>query len=251
MDNNIPQQNKIRRRSVWRAPLALILICAVAVVFLSLFFRVSRIEVVNATEYTDEQIIEASGIEKGMNLFFIDRFSAASMIFAGLPYVETVTIERSMPNKIVIQVVGTAAIAYVDLDSQHWLIDRKGKTLEAVDDTGTADYIHVIGLTPVSPVEGEDMVTAEGDDAARLEYAKALLDALMGQDQLKNVAWINLTDVADPSLYFENRFTVYLGTNEEVPYKIALLLNVVSKLTEDDTGTLRYTGGTSWTFSPD
>lgn len=67
-------QGRVRTGSAWRAPLALVLLFAVAVIFMSLFFRVARIEVVNASEYTDEQVVEASGIEMGANLFFIDRF---------------------------------------------------------------------------------------------------------------------------------------------------------------------------------
>ncbi len=243
-------QGRVRTGSAWRAPLALVLLFAVAVIFMSLFFRVARIEVVNASEYTDEQVVEASGIEMGANLFFIDRFSVASLIFSGLPYVETVHIQRELPNTVVIQIVGTAASAYVTVGNDIWLMDRQGKLLEAVDESQTEGLPYIQGLSPASPVEGEVMVV-DGEDSARLEYAMALLDAFTAEGILDKVSWVNLEDVQDPSMEYEGRLTVYLGPNEEVPRKIAQFENVLSQLSEGDTGILRFTGGTSWTYSPD
>lgn len=91
----------------------------------------------------------------------------------------------------------------------------------------------------------------DGEDSARLEYAMALLDAFTAEGILDKVSWVNLEDVQDPSMEYEGRLTVYLGPNEEVPRKIAQFENVLSQLSEGDTGILRFTGGTSWTYSPD
>ena len=58
----------------------------VAVIFvMSVFFRVSDIQVRGNTHYTDEEIIRAIDIEEGDNLFFFDRFAALSRVFAKLP----------------------------------------------------------------------------------------------------------------------------------------------------------------------
>ena len=79
------QHNKVKRRSPWYGPMVLVLLFFVVILVMSLAFRVSKIEVINASEYTDEEIINASGVERGANLFFVDRFKAASMIFSDLP----------------------------------------------------------------------------------------------------------------------------------------------------------------------
>ena len=122
-------QSKLKRTGPLYGPLALVLIFLVVVLAMSLFFRVSEIEVVNASDYTDSEIITASGIEKGVNLFFVDRFSAASMIFADLPYMDTVSIRRQLPNRIIIQAEGSAPAAYMMLDGEYWFLDRNGRAL--------------------------------------------------------------------------------------------------------------------------
>ena len=113
------QQTKVRHRSPWSGPMILILLFFVAVLVMSLAFRVSKIEVVNASEYTDAEIIAASGIERGANLFFVDRFQAASMIFSELQYMDTISITRQLPNKIIIQAEGSAPAAYMKIDDAY------------------------------------------------------------------------------------------------------------------------------------
>ena len=84
MDESIfNPQKKLKRTGFYYGPMALVMMFLVAVLIMSLFFRVSEIEVVNASDYSDREIVAASGIEKGVNLFFVDRFSG-SLVVRGL-----------------------------------------------------------------------------------------------------------------------------------------------------------------------
>lgn len=243
-------QNKVRRRSAWLGPLALVLLFLVGMLVLSLFFRVSTIEVVNASEYSDEEIIQASGVELGANLFFVDRFKAASMIFSDLPYMDTVSIRRQLPGKIIIQAEGSAPVAYLALDEEYWLLDRWGKMLGTVSQTEAEKYPEIRHLEPLTAIAGTDMMV-EGDNEARLAYYVELLTPLQAEGVLPYIQWIDLRTVSNPSLRLDGRITVYLGEKDSVDYKVALLRDVTEKLSRDDTGTLYYAGGNAWTFSPD
>ena len=248
-ENNTPN-NKVRRRSAWLGPLALVLLFLVGMLVLSLFFRVSFIEVVNASEYSDEEIIRASGVEKGANLFFVDRFKAASMIFSDLPYMDTVSIRRQLPGKIIIQAEGSAPVAYMSLDEEYWLLDRFGKPLGTVSRTEAEKYAEIRNLEPYTVIAGTEMLV-EGDNEARLAYYAALLTPLQAEGMLPYIQWIDLKNVSNPSLRLDGRINVFLGTQEDMAYKIALLRDVTEKLSRDDTGTLYYASGNTWTFSPD
>ena len=231
------QHNKVKRRSPWHGPMVLVLLFFVVILVMSLAFRVSKIEVINASEYTDEEIIRASGVERGANLFFVDRFKAASMIFSDLPYMDTVSITRQLPNKIVIQ-------------AEYWLLDRSGKMLGTTDSLTAGEYPEIRSLEPMTVLEGEDMLV-EGTNAERLAVLQTILPALRAEDVSSLVEWIDLRDPANPSLRYDGRLTVYLGAEGEMLYRIAMLKNVVSQLAAEDAGTLYYTNGSAWTFSPD
>ena len=94
---------KRKKRGVLFAPLAFLLVIAALVLALSVFFRVAKVEVEGNERYTDEEIVDASGIEQGDNLFFINRFAAMSRINAKLPYVESAVINLEMPNRLKIE----------------------------------------------------------------------------------------------------------------------------------------------------
>ena len=67
--------------------LSFIVICAAHVFGMSVFFRVSNIEVIGADHYTSSEIIEASGIKNGDNLMFVNRDSVADKIYNRLIYI--------------------------------------------------------------------------------------------------------------------------------------------------------------------
>ena len=243
-------QSKLKRTSLFYGPLALLLIFLVVILVMSLFFRVSEIEVINASDYTQEEIITASGIEKGVNLFFVDRFSAASRIFADLPYMDTVSIRRQLPNKIVIQAEGSAPAAWMMLDDEYWFLDRNGRALGVTTALKVETYPEVRSLETITVLPGEDMIV-EGENVLRLQYVGELLNALGGQGLIDRVSWIDVKDPSNPSIYFDGRLTVYFGGLENTPFKAALLEDVLTRLAPDDSGSLYYAGGSAWTFSPD
>ena len=187
------QHNKVKRRSPWYGPMVLVLLFFVVILVMSLAFRVSKIEVINASEYTDEEIINASGVERGANLFFVDRFKAASMIFSDLPYMDTVSITRRLPNKIVIQAEGSAPAAYMVIDEEYWLLDRSGKMLGTTDSLTAEKYPEIRSLEPMTVLEGEDMLV-EGTNAERLAVLQEILAALRAEEVSELVEWIDLRD---------------------------------------------------------
>ena len=68
--------------------LSVLVICAAVVMALTLFFRVDTIEVTGTERYTEKDVIEASGIQLGDNLFLLNKYEAARSIAEQLPYID-------------------------------------------------------------------------------------------------------------------------------------------------------------------
>ena len=109
----------------------LIIMAAVvaAVVFgVAIFFKVNTVEVQGNSIYSAAEIASASGIQKGDNLFTLNKEAAAGSIKASLPYVETVSVIRFLPDRIVIEVKESDATFAVTTDTNTtWLINSVGK----------------------------------------------------------------------------------------------------------------------------
>lgn len=229
---------KRKKRSALYAPLSFILICAALVFGMSVFFRVSTVTVTGNSIYTEEEIIEASGIEQGDNLFFINRFSAVSRIFSKLPYVEAATISRSLPNNIVIEITESAALAYVTAeDGEKWAIDRSCKILANVDAAAAQSLIEVTGVTPISPSVGGIVSPGEAE-TPKVTYLSEILKMAVLLEIERDITYIDMSNVSNPQFDYLGRFTVKLGSNENVDYKFQLLVSAVAELGEGDSGTL-------------
>lgn len=231
------EQRNYHVRSSLYAPLALILIAAAAIVFLSLFFRVSIIQVKNDTVYTDEEIMAASGIEKGVNLLFINNFSAVSSIYATMPYVESVSLKRAMPNRIILEVTGSEAAACVSFGDDYWLINASGKLLEKIDARAARSFIRVEGMEPLQPVAGEIMTVSEENTGKDV-----FLYELLGQFRLRNIVkkidWVDLSELNDPRFSYDGRYTVILSSTEDLSRRLSLIESAIAQLAEGDAGTL-------------
>lgn len=148
-----------------------------AVIFgVAIFFKVNTVEVQGNAIYSAEEIRSASGIQKGDNLFTLNKEAAAGSIKASLPYVETVSIIRFLPDKIVIEVKESDATFAVTTDTNTtWLINSVGKALEQISDSApdsalTAEPTAPDAEAPVEepveqPTEKTDSENAGEDEA--------------------------------------------------------------------------------------
>ena len=242
-------RRKKKKKSVF-APLSLLLIVVAVVFGLGVFFRVQNISVEGATSYTDEEIIEASGIDVGDNLFFINRFSASSQIFSRLPFVESATIERSLPNRIVIHVEESYAVAYLAWEDQSWMLTSSCKLLGSGTPEELEGLIHILHVEPLSPEAGE-LMTVDSGEELKLSYLKELLGAMETYGMEGAVSEIDMENAADPTFRYEDRFTVKMGVNDNTDYKIRMFLSALEQMDEYITGTVDLSETTAVYVSPD
>ena len=133
--------------------LVIMLALVAAVVFgVAVFFKVSRVEVQGNSLYSAEQVVQASGIEVGDNLLTLNKATVAGNIITQLPYVEKVSVGRSMPDAVVLEVQeSTARFAVMSDTNVIWLINSSGKALERYD--GLTDITAAQTPTDETPVE--------------------------------------------------------------------------------------------------
>lgn len=256
--NRYGAARQTRKRGSLLAPISFMLIFAAIMFGMGVFFRVQTIEVLGAVSYSDEEIIEASGVEIGDNLFFINRFSASSLIFSRLPFVEEASIERVMPNKIIITVSESSAMAYIDWLGQKWMMTAKCKMLRSVtDENDLRGLIEVLNITPATDengaykLEAGTMLEVDAGERLKLTYLQELLSAFQTLGMTADVERLDLENPANPTFRYLGRFTVKMGPNDNTDYKLRMLLSAVEQMESDLTGVVDLSEGTSVHVSPD
>lgn len=243
------QKLRVRRRSSFNGPLVFFFLVIGIIFVMSVAFRVSDIQVLGNSHYTDQEIINAIDIEEGDNLFFFDRFGAISRAFAKLPYIEAVHIERSLPNRVLIEVTESKAIAFILLGDELWTMDRNCKILGKAAEGEEGTMIPVIGIDPGTLLIGEPLTTADGDESVP-EHLSEILYQLQQRGMAVYAKEIDFSDPDCVELEYTDFFTVILGDKYATERKFGLLLAGLSQLTDGDAGIIDVSDGASVHFSP-
>ena len=237
MENKHRSRRRQLNASAWFGPMSFILVCISVVVAMSIFFRVSTVEVEGNQDYTDEEIVAATGIDAGDNLFFLNRIGAVSRMMARLPYIQEATVSRVLPDKVVITIKESNAIATVQSETSAWMIDRNCKMMTSVTESEAMGLIPVTGLTALLPNVGDPIQPAEGDEG-KVEYLSEILFEIEVRKLQSRISEIDFTDADNPILFFDDRFEVKLGAKGDTVRKFGLFLSASEQLASGDMGVI-------------
>ncbi|MCI8651060.1 MAG: FtsQ-type POTRA domain-containing protein [Oscillospiraceae bacterium] len=226
--------------------LSFLIIFAAILVGCVAFFRVNQVEVMGNSRYSAQQIIDASGVELGDNLFLVNRPQTALNITRELPYVEKVAPVHRPPDTVELHITETFAAAAIQIEDSWWLINASGKLLEQGGESLVGDLPVVQGLHPVDPILG-GRLTVELEEQIKLEGLQQLLTALAQREMLGQITeFVDLT--AANAIYFgcggDLTVVVPMSGNFELRvFSLQRVLESFSQRGEDISGTLDLTYG--------
>ncbi len=219
--------------------IAVVLVALAIVVACAVFFRVNQITVTGNYNYTEETIIEVSGIETGDNLVVLPKNKIASRILTGLPYIRSVTIQRQFPDGILLTVAEHQAAAAVSDGYSWWYISAQGKLLEEVDVPEQA--MTISGLTAVSPRAGEKL-TVEDSESTKLDHVLSLLSVLEDRDILGDCTSLDCSGTNTLVLRYLG-FEMKMPSSDDFSYDFLLLEGALEsgRISRTDSGTCDFT----------
>ena len=223
--------------------LSVLLIAAAILAGCVVFFRVDEVIVVGQSRYTQEEIVAASGVEQGDNLFLINKIQLVEQVLTRLPYVDELTISRKLPDTLVLTVTECVPVAVIQANGAYWLMDAKCKLLEQGDISLAQGQAQILGLIPLGPTVG---VGLAAEEEQKLSSLRALLQALNAEQMMGSVkSFIDLT--ADNEIRFsygENLTVVFPMITDEFDkyvYRLKLTLWEMDDRATARSGTLDLT----------
>jgi len=216
---------------------------------ITVFFKVSSIEVTGTARTSATEIRAASGIQEGDRLLFVNRFDVTDRIFAQIPYVDEIRVRKIPPNKVILEVTECEPAIAVSSGNVYYLIDDSCKLLEYFPVTGPSEYPVVTGLKVVSKELGKTLDL--GDDLHIVSLQAVVKAFAPDKDLCKEVSEINMEKLYDVSFLYDGRLKVNLGEADELEKKLRLFGEVLNKLERTDKGTVGLKNTDSVTFLPD
>ncbi len=255
---------------------------------LTVFFKTDsiKVEINGKAYYTEEKIIETSGIEIGQNIFSIDLEAVEAEVESELPYIEKCEIRRALPTGIRINIISAEPAGVVTLNTgARVIISAEGKSLEklnplsdaAASETdipevsgtdmsqtdlpseGSAYYgdhsafvdekalPEIVGLIVFDGTEpGEYIVTADETAMATLGQ---LIELLVKYDLPPHKIDLSAGDLY---AYYDNRIVIKLGSGADLEAKIQLASEIIlNKLSEYDSGRVDVSAVNKGYFTPE
>ena len=233
------KKRKKRRKYAFYTLLTVFFVILITVLSLTVFFNISDIAVTGNSRYTSEEIISASGMQVGQNLFRLNKFKVIERLHEKMPYLSEVTIDRHLPVGIEIIVTESTPYLAVSDGGSYLILDENLKVLEQTQ-TAPEDLPIVTDLA-LTNTEVGTVLTADSGADLRLAALTVSLKENIGDTA---VTAIDVSTSYEVTFEYMGRITVNVGTVENIDKKLKLVKYVIDENKSQENAQIDVSSGT-------
>ncbi len=225
------RQKKLRKRrlKIFFVVLIVFLLLLGAILSLTVFFPIENITASGSAVYNSEQIIESSGIQKGDNLFVVSESVVLSKLKTKLPYIESVKLKRKLMGDIKIFVKDADEYAVILNNGNYYTVSKSGWVLEKSEEPAE-NIFEILGADTECKVGAEIIYK----NAEQKELINRITESL--KVEKININFVDISDSLNLQVGVENRFTVLIGSSNNIEEKIKHLRGMIEKISPEKQG---------------
>lgn len=184
--------------------------------------------------YDTQQIVDASGLDYGDNIFLTRRKAAAKKIVNNFPYIENAEVSFRIPGTMIIT-LETAIPSYeVKVNDGYAVISAQGRVLEKSIEP--YPNIPLLKGVRVTDTEVGHYINFENDTTRQI--LAEVIDNI-NENSVPDIYGIDISNTANIKLNYDNRITILLGVPEDVGYKLRTAMAIINhQLASTDKGDL-------------
>lgn len=199
----------------------------IALLLLGYFmFLLQAVEVVGNETYSDESIIELSGLRIGTHMLLCSDAQVKSNIEEN-PYLQVKAVEKELPDTIRIKIAERREVAAIRSQEYDVIIDSTGHVLSIGKGSDLSNLLLVSGMSTIGFEVNEQIGTATD---LQTQALLSLIRELEALDLLKDVARADLSNPLNVCLYTTDNITVALGQTDGLSDKLAWMRDTLPSL---------------------
>lgn len=208
-----------------------------AALCMTVLFNISTIKVTKTgTIYTANEIILASGLNKGDNMLRTDFAKAAERIEKNLPYVLEAVITKKLSGEVSISIKDTAAAMIMHTADGYALADINGKILEIIKEIPEdAKFMTIRTKGELNAVPGDIFSFA---DSAEKELYDEIVGHLKKAELFEKITAIDISDKSSIKVEYQNRLRLLLGSSDQLDVKLRGGVEVIAAEDSKDPNTI-------------
>lgn len=230
----LKQKNTARhiRQRIYYVVLLTFLLLIFILGAVAIFFRITDIQIEGNTVYSDEEILNSSGISEGMNIYLVKEQDVQRSILTKHPYVRSVSVDRDVPNSVVIDLECDSPSYYVELGGEYFVLSKNLRVLERFFDkdrmTEAHSDIRCFKASEIkSAIVGSEL---EFVTPGYSESAKEVLGVLEECEIFPEITSIYFDDRFNIGIVYQGRLKANIGNGEEAEIKLRFMNEIVKDL---------------------
>ncbi|MBQ9483707.1 MAG: FtsQ-type POTRA domain-containing protein [Ruminiclostridium sp.] len=217
-EKELREKKKRRKRGsnvVYYVMLSILAVIIFAILSVTVLFNTERIIVEGESDYTDEQIIAASGLKGDENLVRLSTAGIPERMLYKLVKLDSVSVEKVFPSTIKIKVTRSVPMVSFSYGGKNYVISHIGRVMYI--DSEDVDCMHVIGYKPAESVVVGSFIKAENEEQDKLIQQ---ISAAVEKIGLTNITSLNITDTLDIIMTYDARVEIHLGSVLQIDEKM-------------------------------
>ena len=192
---------------VYYVMMSILAVIIFSVLSVTVLFNTEHIIVEGESDYTDEQIIAASGLKGDENLVRLSTAGIPERMLEKLVTLDSVSVEKVFPSTIKIKVTRSVPMVSFSYGGKNYVISHIGRVMYI--NSEDVDCMHVIGYKPAESVIVGGFISAENPDQD--ELVKQISTAVE-KAALTDITSLDITDTLDLIMTYDGRVEIHLGS---------------------------------------
>ncbi len=200
--------------------------CALAVVY-KLVYVIRDVEVTGAHRYTSEEILSASGVKTGDNLYSFSSRIAENAITLQYPYVQELDVIRKAPSAITFAITEDTAVFYAEIYGE---IRALSPTLRVLDRV-TQEDIDALRLIRLRMPEIQSAMAGRVIRFREEKYTRQIRDItakILASTLCERITTVDLRNPYQVFAVADKRFLLDFGNNADLDIKMKVASAVLS-----------------------
>ena len=201
----------------------LIVMC---VVVYRLLFVIGDISARGNEKYSSEEIVLASGVDKGDHLYSFSSKEMGELLMLRCPEISSVDVDRTPPGTITVNVTEEKPAFYADFYGEYRLLSSSLRLLRSVTEE-EARSLGCIKLKLPDILQATAGMKISFADVRNDSYIYDTCANVLGSDLSKRTGSVDLSDKFNMTMTVDSRYKIKLGDSESVETKLRIAAAVL------------------------
>ena len=207
---------------VYYVMIAILAVIIFSVLSVTVLFNADKIVIEGESDYSDEQIITASGLEGTENLVRLNTAGIPERILDKLVTLDSVKVDKVFPSTIKITVERSVPMAEFYYGGKNYVISHIGRVMQI--DSSKADCMQILGYKPAESVIVGGFITAEDPEQDKLI---AEISAAVEKAEIDNITTVDISDSLSIVMTYDDRVVIHLGSILQIDEKMRIIRELV------------------------